>query len=254
MELKLDYYFNQYQDNPIFKELIKDINNIWDINTNAQKYLNENIVKKGIKECRATLLGEVTFIGNYFIDEGTKIYPNVVMEGPVYIGKNVEIMPGAYIRPGSIIGDKCVVGFNAEIKNSVMQNGSKATSMVFVGDSILGRSARIGSGTILANRRFDQKNIILKLDDGTKLDTGTNMFGTIIGDNSRIGANSAVSPGTFIGPYSWVFPGTRLHGFVPAQKRVQNEGKLVFTDNERIELKDGYFLTKEYEWKKEENK
>ena len=40
----------------------------------------------------------------------------------------------------------------------------KVASLDFVGDSILGKSTRIGSGCILANRRFDQKNIEIKID------------------------------------------------------------------------------------------
>ena len=146
-------------------------------------------------------------------------------------------MPGAYIRPGTIIGNNCVVGFNSEVKNSIIQNGAKIASLAFVGDSILGKSARIGSGVITANRRFDQKNIKLKLDSGEKIDTNTAFFGCILGDYSRIGANSSVVPGTFIGPYSWIYPSTPVRGFVPKQKRVYIKNELIFDENEKTILK-----------------
>ena len=237
MRLDLDYYFNNYEDNEVFMKILEKSETLLDMHEGAKKFLQENIVEKDIKENNGTLIGEnVTFIGNYYIGEGTKIYPGVTIEGPVYIGKNVNIMPGAYVRPGTIVGDKCVVGFNSEVKNSILQNGAKIASLAFVGDSILGKSARIGSGVITANRRFDQKNIKLKQNDGEKLDTGSDFFGCILGDCSRLGANSVTSPGTLIGPYTWVYPSTSLHGFIPAEKRIYNKSNWIMEDNERTEL------------------
>ncbi len=238
MELNLNYYFNNYQQNEIINQLTQNIKNIWDIRNNSKKFLEENIVANGLKENNGVLLGDnITFIGNYYVGEGTKIYPGAVIEGPVYIGKNVSIMPGAYVRPGTITGDKCVIGFNSEVKNSVIQDGAKIASLAFVGDSILGKSARIGSGVITANRRFDQQNIRLRQENGEKLDTGTDFFGCILGDYARIGANSVTSPGTLIGPYTWIYPATSIHGFIPKEKRVYNKSNWTIEDNVKIELK-----------------
>ena len=237
MNLDLEYYFENFDDNEIFKRISKNVKYVFEIQKNAKDFLQKEVTDKNLKINNGELLGNVTFVGNYFIDEGTKIYGNVVIEGPCYIGKNVEIKPGAYIRPGTIIGDKCVIGFNSEVKNSVMQNGAKIASLAFVGDSILGKSARIGSGVIIANRRFDQKNVIVKNDEGNKIDTETDFFGSIIGDYSRIGANSVTYPGTFIGQYSWIFPLTGVRGFVPSLKRVHNDQNLIFDENEKNVLK-----------------
>ena len=82
---------------------------------------------------------------------------------------------GALIRPGTIIGDNASVGHASEVKHAILQNKSKVASLAFVGDSILGKSARIGSGVILANRRFDQKNIEIKIQ-GKKHSMGTDFF------------------------------------------------------------------------------
>ena len=238
MKLNLDYYFNNYEDNNVFKNLLARNTNLLRLHDSAKEFLEEKITSKNLKENNGILVGEnVTFIGNYYIGEGTKIYPGVTIEGPVYIGKNVNIMPGAYVRPGTIVGDKCVVGFNSEVKNSILQNGAKIASLAFVGDSVLGKSARIGSGVITANRRFDQQNIKLKQDNGEKLDTGSDFFGLIIGDYSRIGANSVTSPGTLVGPYTWIYPATSIHGFIPAEKRVYNKTNWTIEENEKTELK-----------------
>ena len=152
------------------------------------------------------------------------------------IGKNVEIQSGALIRPGSIIGDNCVVGHGSEIKNTIMQNKSKVASLAFAGDTILGKSTRIGSGIILANRRFDQKNIVIKIN-GEKIDSGRDFFGAIVGDSSRIGANAATLPGTMIGPYTWILPTLQVRGFIPAEKRLYPNENYRMEDNPKIELK-----------------
>ena len=236
MQTDYKYYFKNYEDNEIFKELVKEIKNVWEIRDKAKDYLKREIEDKCIKVNKATVLGNINLIGNYYIDEGTKIYSGVTIEGPVYIGKNVEIKPGAYIRPGSIISDNCSIGFNSEIKSAVLQKGAKVASLAFVGDSILGKSARIGSGVITANRRFDQDTIKVKIYN-EKEDTKTDYFGLVIGDNSRIGANSASFPGTFIGPYTWIFPLTQVHGFIPELKKVSNKKEMIFSENEKKELK-----------------
>ena len=117
-----------------------------------------------------------------------------------------------------------------------MQNKSKVASLAFVGDTILGKSTRVGSGTILANRRFDQANIKVKLN-GENTDTGTDFFGSIIGDSSRMGANSTAVPGTFIGPYTWILPTVQVRGFVPAEKRVFPKAEYIVKKKKKIELK-----------------
>lgn len=238
MNLEFDYFFNNYEDNEIFKKILSSSTSLFDIHNVSKTFLQKEVVDKDLKENNGELLGEnVTFIGNYFIGKGTKIYPGATIEGPVYIGENVKVMPGSYVRPGTIVGDKCVVGFNSEIKNTIMQNGSKVASLAFVGDSVLGRSARIGSGVITANRRFDQQNIKIKQDNDEKIDTGSDFFGLIIGDYSRIGANSVTSPGTIIGSYTWVYPQTSLNGFIPSEKRVYNKKEIVTEKNNKTILK-----------------
>lgn len=234
--LKLDYYF-KHIDEFTFKDVFENCIYPWEALNNVNEYIKKFMNDKDMQINNASQIGEYcSFSGNYFIDEGTKIYSNVTIQGPVLIGKNVEIQSGALIRPGTIIGDGACVGHASETKHCILQNKSKVASLAFVGDSILGKSTRIGSGTILANRRFDQKNITVKID-GDKVDTGSDFFGSIVGDNTRLGANVASLPGTFVGPYTWVLPGLQIRGFVPAEKRLFPKTEYTMTDNEKIELK-----------------
>jgi bifunctional UDP-N-acetylglucosamine pyrophosphorylase/glucosamine-1-phosphate N-acetyltransferase len=108
-ELKLEYYFKEMDKFPC-KEIFENCTYPWEVLAKTKSFLQEKLVDKNIKENKAESTGEFcTFNGNYFIDEGTKISSRVTIEGPVYIGKNCEICPGAYIRPGTIIGDNAVV-------------------------------------------------------------------------------------------------------------------------------------------------
>lgn len=234
-ELRLDYYFKE-MENFTFKEVFEGCTYPWEALEKAKIFLKENIVDKDVKVNKSEVGEFVSITGNYFIDEGTKIHANAVIQGPVIIGKNVEIQSGALVRPWTVIGDNCVVGHASEVKHCIMQNKSKVASLAFCGDTILGKSTRIGSGIILANRRFDQKNITVKIN-GEKYDVGTDFFGAIIGDSTRLGANSTTVPGTFIGPYTWILPTVQVRGFVPAEKRVFPLAEYKITDNPKVELK-----------------
>ncbi|MGN1301412.1 MAG: DapH/DapD/GlmU-related protein [Clostridia bacterium] len=234
-ELKLNYYFKE-MDKFTFKEIFEGCTYPWEALEKAKEYIKEQIVDKDVKVNKAEVGEYVSISGNYFIDEGTKIHANAVIQGPVMIGKNVEIQSGALVRPWTVIGDNCVVGHGSEVKHTIMQNKSKVASLAFCGDTILGKSTRIGSGIILANRRFDQKNITVKIN-GEKYDVGTDFFGAIIGDSTRLGANSTTVPGTFIGPYTWILPTVQVRGFVLAEKRVFPLAEYRVDENPRVELK-----------------
>jgi NDP-sugar pyrophosphorylase family protein len=185
-----------------------------------------------------TLEASITVSGPVYIGSGTVIHSGVAIEGPVYIGDNCSIRHGALIRSGTILGEGCVVGHGAEVKNSLCMSGSKMQSGVFVGDSILGLGARLGSGTILANRRFDQGLITLKASD-QKFPTGVQFFGAAIGDYARLGANVVTAPGTLVGPYTWVASLVSLQGFVPRAKLVMLKQELEFRDKEETVLRSG---------------
>jgi NDP-sugar pyrophosphorylase family protein len=236
MSTKIDYYFQHREKFP-FEGYFDDITETYEILEKAKTFLAELLTEKNVCENRGTVMGAPPAIhGNCYIGEGTKIYDNVTIIGPVYIGKNCEIMPGAVIRPNSIISDGCSVGHGSEIKHTVMFGGSKVASLAFAGDCVLGASARIGSGVITANRKFDQSNATLKLG-GEKIDLRDSFFGVILGDSARLGANCVTQPGTHIGHHSWIFPLTNVRGFIPAGKRVYEKRELVFDENEIVELK-----------------
>lgn len=236
MSTKIEYFFQNTEKFPL-KDFWDGITETYEILERAKTYLNELLVKPGVFENYGEIRGAgPQFFGSYHVGEGTVIYNDVTVIGPVYIGKNCEIMPGAIIRPNTIISDGCSVGHGSEIKHSVLLSGSKVASLAFVGDSVLGESGRVGSGVITANRKFNQSEVALKAGEET-FALGDSYFGCILGDSSRLGANCVTQPGTHIGRHTWVFPLTNVRGFVPSEKRVYQPSALVMEDNGIVELK-----------------
>jgi len=140
-----------------------------------------------------------------FVGEGTEIHPSVEIEGPALIGKNCKIAHGAYLREGCIIGDNVNVGHAVEVKHSLILNNAFIAHLNYIGDSIIGNGANISGGVILANFRLDKKNIIIKSPDG-EIDTKLQKFGAAVGDNSVVGVNSVLNPGTILGKNTTVYP------------------------------------------------
>ena len=155
------------------------------------------------------------------ICRGARIHPSVVIEGPVFIGQDVEIRPGAYIRGGCWIGDRCVVGANTELKRALLLPHAKAPHLNYVGDSILGADVNLGAGTILSNFRHDGGGIHIP-SDGTRLDTGRRKLGAILGDGVLTGCNCVLHPGTVVGQGTQIYPGVQLRpGIYPARSIVK---------------------------------
>ena len=236
MSTKIDYYFSHLDRFP-FPDYFQDITETYEILQKAKSFLKTLLVEPDVRENHGEVRGDAPNLhGNYYIGEGTVIYNDVTIMGPVYIGKNCELMPGAIIRPNTILSDGCSVGHGSEVKHSVLFGGAKVASLSFCGDSVLGASARIGSGVITANRRFDQGNAKLRAN-GAVTNLQDSFFGVILGDSSRLGANSVTQPGTHIGPYSWIYPITNVRGFIPADQHVYHPRDIVMEEAARVELK-----------------
>jgi len=155
------------------------------------------------------------------IGAGTRIAPGAVIEGPIEIGRDVEIRTGAYLRGGNWIGDGCVIGAHSEIKRAILLPGAKAPHQNYVGDSILGADVNLGAGTILSNFRHDGRAIAIP-DGENRLQTGRRKLGAVLGDSVLIGCNAVLHPGVLIGRGSQVYPGVQLRsGVYPADSIIK---------------------------------
>jgi len=143
--------------------------------------------------------------------EGTKIHPTAVIIGPAIIGRNCIIGPHAYLRENCLIGDNVHIGHAVEIKNSLLLDGATVAHLNYIGDSVIGRNVNISGGVILANTRLDRQPVTIR-HGSKKIKTALAKLGSIIGDDSFIGANAVLNPGTVLGKGSKVYPLVSVKG------------------------------------------
>lgn len=184
----------------------------WDL-FNINEYLLGNIKTKikGKIEKNCHIKGPV------IIEKGTVIKSGAYIEGPVYIGKNCKMGPNCYIRPYTSIGDNCVIGQAVEVKNSIVSQGSYLSHLNYVADSIIGENCNLGAGTVLANLRFDEKNI-RSMVKGELVDTQRKKFGAVLGKGVKTGVNVSIMPGVLIGSNSVIGPHSLVTENVPDNK------------------------------------
>ena len=165
----------------------------------------------------------VAFIGaRVFIGEGTLVEDGAMIKGPAIIGRNCEIRHNAYLRENVIVGDNCVVGNSCEVKNSLLFNRAVAPHFNYIGDSILGCKAHLGAGVKVSNFKLVPGNISVEID-GRPFDTGLRKFGVLLGDNTDIGCNAVLNPGSIIGRGSVIYANTNWRGILPANMIVKNK-------------------------------
>ena len=155
---------------------------------------NEFILRTIEKKIKGVVEDNCHIGENVQIGEGTVVKSGAYIENNVIIGKNCKIGPNCYIRGSTSIGDGCHIGNGVEVKNSIFFENSNAPHLNYVGDSVIGGNTNLGGGTIIANLRHDNKNILVNIKNNL-VDTKRRKFGAIIGDNVKTGAGTLIYPG-----------------------------------------------------------
>ena len=170
---------------------------------------------------RHSTVGQAYIGANVFIGEGTVVEHGAMIVGPAIIGRNCQIRHNAYIRENVIVGNNCVVGNSCEIKHSVLFNNAQVPHFNYVGDSILGYRAQLGAGAVLSNIKLAPENVWVEMD-GRCIDSGLRKFGSLVGDNTDIGCNSVLNPGSIIGRGALLYPNLSWRGILPANMIAKN--------------------------------
>lgn len=136
---------------------------------------------------------------NVFVGKGSRILKGCIVKGPAYIGKNCIIGPYAYLRPGSIVLDRCQVGHNVEMVESVIMPDTKCKHRSYIGYSVIGAGCNLGLGFTTADFRHDGQDhqTIIK---GKKVSSYRRKLGAFLGDNVRTGVGTVTYPGRKIWP------------------------------------------------------
>lgn len=134
--------------------------------------------------------------GPIIIGSNVTIMPNVVIEGPVFIGDNSIIKIGAKIYHGTSIGKWCKVG--GEVEASIIQSYSNKQHDGFLGHSYLGSWINIGADTNTSDLKNNYSTVRVYVN-GKMIDSGLQFVGLTMGDHSKSGINSMFDTGTVVG-------------------------------------------------------
>lgn len=157
----------------------------------------ENLIRTALQ----ALGPEYQIDEEFAVHQSATVEPGVAIKGPGIIGPRCFIAAGAYLRGGTYVGEDCIIGPGSELKTSFMFPGSKIAHLNFVGDSILGSGVNVEAGAVIANYRNELADKTIRiLHDGCVINTGVSKFGSLIGDQARIGANAVIAPGALIPP------------------------------------------------------
>ena len=149
------------------------------------------------------------------VSAGARVHAGAVVEGPVFIGSDVQVLPAAYLRGGVWLGEGARVGASTEVKRAIFLPGARAPHLNYVGDSVLGAGVNLGAGTILANFRHDGADVEIPFAGG-RLATGRRKLGAVLGDGVKTGCNAVLHPGVVVGRGTTIYPGVQLRSGVYA--------------------------------------
>ncbi|WP_338378323.1 GlmU family protein [uncultured Flavobacterium sp.] len=172
---------------------------------------------------------------NVFIEEGAKLEFVTLnaSTGPIYIGKNAEIMEGTVIRGpfalceeaqvklaskiygATTVGPHCRVG--GEVNNSVLFGYSNKGHDGFLGNSVLGEWCNIGADSNNSNLKnnYDEVRLWSYETEGFAR-TGLQFCGLMMGDHSKCGINTMFNTGTVVGVSTNIFGSGFPRNFVPS--------------------------------------
>lgn len=241
----------QYSHNDVLR-----IEHTWDIFsknheaiTRDYKLLTEGRTSQPIPETTVAFYPE-----NIFIEEGAEL-PLCSLnakEGPIYIGKNAEIMEGAMIRgpfalcenatvkmaakiyTGTTIGPYCKVG--GEVNNSVLFGYSNKGHDGFLGNSVIGEWCNLGADTNTSNLKNNYDQVRLwDYETESFARTGLQFCGLMMGDHSKCGINTMFNTGTVVGVSANIFGSGFPRNFIPSFSWGGASGTTTYKTNKAFE-------------------
>ena len=235
-EAQDDINFDTYEAIELADDIIK-IENTWDIFSKNGEAIQEDFALLTKENTSQPIPSSNNVIApeNIFIEEGAKLEFATLnaSTGPIYIGKNAEIMEGAIIRGplalcegaglklgAKIYGPTTVGPFSkvgGEVNNSVIFGYSNKGHDGFLGNSVLGEWCNLGADTNNSNLKNNYAEVRL-WDYQTQgfAKTGLQFCGLMMGDHSKCGINTMFNTGTVVGVSANIFGSGFPRNFVPS--------------------------------------
>lgn len=170
-----------------------------------------------------------------FAEEGVKMeYVTLnASTGPIYLGRNTEIMEGALIRGPFALCEGAIVKMGAkiygpttlgpfskvggEVTNSILFAYSNKVHEGYMGNSAIGEWCNIGADSNTSNLKNNYTRVkVWDYVTGRAEDTGLQFCGLMMGDYSKCGINTMFNTGTVVGISSNIYGAGFPGNFIPS--------------------------------------
>jgi UDP-N-acetylglucosamine diphosphorylase/glucosamine-1-phosphate N-acetyltransferase len=219
------------------QEDLIQIKNTWDIFSMNGEALQQdfNLLTEGRSSAPISKTNSLIHPENIFLEEGAKVEYSILnaSEGPIYLGKNSEILEGNMIRGGFALCEHAVVKMGAkiygpttvgphgkvcgEINNSVIFGYSSKGHDGYLGNSVLGEWCNIGADSNNSNLKNNYAKVRLWNYDSERFDhTGLQFCGLMMGDHSKTAINTMFNTGTVIGVNCNIYTPGFPRNFIPS--------------------------------------
>jgi UDP-N-acetylglucosamine diphosphorylase/glucosamine-1-phosphate N-acetyltransferase len=208
------------------KELVV-LENRWDLYLKNDIVLRQDFERITNGRTSAAISNLVTVVGpkdQLFLEEGAMVEAAVIntQKGPVYIGREAEIMEGALIRGpfalgqyaqvkmgakiygATTVGPDCRVG--GEVSNCVFQSYSNKGHDGFLGNALVGEWCNLGADTNTSNLKNNYGMVdTYSYETGSLQKTTVQFMGLCMGDHSKCGISTMFNTGTVVGVSSNIY-------------------------------------------------
>lgn len=173
--------------------------------------------------------------GSVFVEEGVMAECCIfnTTQGPIYLGKNSEVMEGSMIRGPFVLGEGSTINMGAkiygpvsvgprckvggEVKGTIFMGNANKGHDGFVGDSIIGEWCNLGADTNTSNLKNNYLPVrVWSFVEEKFVDTGLQFCGLIMGDHTKTGINTMLNTGTVTGAFSNIFGEGYPRTFIPS--------------------------------------
>lgn len=231
-----DIDFNNYEAIEYTEDIIT-IENTWDIFAKNGEAIQEDftVITKDKTSQPIPASNNIIAPENIFLEEGAKLEFTTLnaSTGPIYIGKNAEIMEGAIVRGPLALCENATIKLGAkiygpttvgryskvggEVNNSVIFDFSNKGHDGFLGNSVLGEWCNLGADTNNSNLKNNYAEVRLwDYQTSGFAKTGLQFCGLMMGDHSKCGINTMFNTGTVVGVSANIFGSGFPRNFVPS--------------------------------------
>jgi UDP-N-acetylglucosamine diphosphorylase/glucosamine-1-phosphate N-acetyltransferase len=179
-----------------------------------------------------TVIGDKNLI---FLEEGAVVEASILNtnSGPIYVGKDAEIMEGCIVRGGLAMGEHsalklgtkvygpvtlgphCKVG--GEVNNVVFQAYSNKGHDGFLGNALIGEWCNLGADTNTSNLKNNYSNVsTYSYEEEKEVKTDVQFMGVCMGDHSKCGINTMFNTATVVGVSCNIYGGDFPQKYIPS--------------------------------------